>query len=269
MRFPAEALLLTAFIACAWGGSAFAGSADPMSRPALGTVAHAPLTPEEVRAADAKLRADPNLGGEQKIRELRWSRSRAPDQPQKPPPWVVGLFEYLGQTGSVLLWVAGAIAAAIAVIWAYRTFEARTPAPGPIAAPALARVGDMDIRPESLPEDIGAAALALAEAGKTREALSLLYRGALSRAVHRFGVPIGESYTEGEALRAVGARLDAPRTAYFTDLVGIWRRAVYAGEAMARDPIRHLCRSFAAALDAAAPHAAVPDAAALEASAAP
>jgi hypothetical protein len=230
-----------------------------MSRPALGTAARAPPTPDEVQAADAKLRADPNLGGEQKIRSLRWTLSRAPDrQPQKPAPWVVGLFEYLGQAGSVLLWVAGAIAAAIAVIWAYRTFKARTPAPGPIAAPAIARIGDMDIRPESLPEDIGAAALALAEAGKAREALSLLYRGALSRAVHRFGVPIGESYTEGEALRAVGERLDAPRIAYFSDLVGIWRKTVYAGEAMARDPVRHLCRGFAAALDAAAPDAAAP-----------
>jgi hypothetical protein len=110
----------------------------------------------------------------------------------------------------------------------------------------------MDIRPESLPDDIGTAALALAEAGKTREALSLLYRGALSRAVHRFGVSIGESYTEGEALRAVGARLDTARVSYFTDLVGIWRRAVYAGERMTADRVRPLCRGFRAALDAAA-----------------
>jgi hypothetical protein len=117
-------------------------------------------------------------------------------------------------------------------------------------APGVAHIGDMDIRPESLPENIGAAALALAEAGKTREALSLLYRGALSRAVHRFGIPIGDSYTEGEALRAVGAHLDAARLAYFGELVGIWRRAVYAGEVLADAPVRDLCRSFAAALDA-------------------
>jgi hypothetical protein len=254
VRFPADALVLTAFIACACGGAS-ASPVHPNStpRPALGTAARALPTPDEVEAAAAKLRADPDLGGEQKIRWLRWTGSRAPEQPRKPAPWVVGLFEYLGQTGSALLWVAGAIAAAIAVIWAYRTFKARIPAPAPIDAPTAARVGDMDIRPESLPEDIGAAALALAEAGKTREALSLLYRGALSRAVHRFGVPIGESYTEGEALRAVGARLDPSRISYFSDLVGIWRRAVYAGEAMTGDPVSHLCRGFAAALDAAAP----------------
>jgi hypothetical protein len=218
------------------------------AHPALG----AALTLDEVRAAAAKLSTDPNLGGTHKIRSLRWTQPRAPDRPQNPPPWIEGLFEYLGQTASVLLWVAGAIAAAVAVLWAYRTFKARTPREEFLAEPVVTRIGDMDIRPESLPADIGAAALALAEAGKTREALSLLYRGALSRAVHRFGAAIGECFTEGEALRAVGLRLDPTRLEYFSDLVGIWRRAGYAGEALSGDPVRHLCRGFAT-LDVAAP----------------
>jgi hypothetical protein len=133
----------------------------------------ASITADEVRAASAKLRADPNLGGAHRIRSLRWTRPSAPDQPQNPPPWIEGLFEYLGQTGSVLLWVVGAIAAAVAVavavIWAYRTFKSRIPAPKFSVEPSVARGGEMDIRPESLPADIGAAALGLAEAGKTRD----------------------------------------------------------------------------------------------------
>lgn len=249
MHFRARTLVLSVLLACS-GGSAN-GTADPPGtapRPAGGTA----ISADEVQAAAAKLRADPNLSRERKIRSLRWTSSSAPDRPQKAPPWLEGLFEYLAQTGSVLVWVAGAIAAAVAVIWAHRTFKGRVPVPEPIPAPAVARIGEMDIRPESLPGDIGAAALALAEAGKTREALSLLYRGALSRAVHRFGVSIGESYTEGEALRAVGTRLDAARLSYFADLVGIRRRAVYAGEPMASDRVIHLCQGFAAALDTAA-----------------
>jgi hypothetical protein len=249
VRFPAEALVLSVLVACSGGGAnAAADPPGPGPLPALGT----PITSDEIQAAAAKLRADPDLGVEHKVRSLRWTQSSAPNRPQTPPPWLEGLFEYLGQTGSVLIWVAGAIAAAIAVIWAYRTFKARTPVLETISAPTVTRVGEMDIRPESLPDDIGTAALALAEAGKTREALSLLYRGALSRAVHRFGVSIGESYTEGEALRAVGKRLDTARVSYFTDLVGTWRRAVYAGERMTADRVRPLCRGFRAALDAAA-----------------
>jgi hypothetical protein len=257
VRSAFDALILTLLLAALGGAAAVA--ADP-TRSVSGSPAEsaapaalgAALTPDEVRAAAAKLRADPNLGGTRKIRSLRRTAPRAPDRPQNPPPWIEGLFEYLGQTGSLLLWVVGAIAAALAVLWTYRTYRARTRAPEALAVPAVARVGELDIRPESLPPDIGAAALALAEAGKTREALSLLYRGALSRAVHRFGIAIGESYTEGEALNAVGARLDPTRLSYFSDLVGIWRRTVYAGEALSGDPVRHLCRGFAA-LDAAVP----------------
>lgn len=257
MRSPVDALLLAVLLAGACTTARAGPTQDSPAPPQVPQSApsapqRASISPDEVRAAAAKLRADPNLGGTHKIRSLRWTRPSAPDRPPNPPPWIEGLFEYLGQTGSVLLWVVSAIAAAVAVIWAYRTFNGRIPAPRFLRGPGVARVGEMDIRPESLPADIGAAALALAEAGKTRQALSLLYRGALSRAVHRFGVPIGESYTEGEALRAVDARLDPARASYFSDLVGIWRRAVYAGEALSSDPVRRLCEGFAA-LDAALP----------------
>ena len=83
--------------------------------------------------------------------------------------------------------------------------------------------------------------------------LSLLYRGALSRAVHRYGIAILPSATEGEALRAVNATLDPSRAAYFSDLVTLWQRAVYAGELALREPIDRLCRGFAASLEGAAP----------------
>ena len=89
--------------------------------------------------------------------------------------------------------------------------------------------------------------------GHQREALSLLYRGALSRAVHRHGIAILPSATEGEALRAVNATLDPPRAAYFAELVGLWQRAVYAGESVLRDPIDRLCRGFATSLEGALP----------------
>jgi len=253
VRSPIDAVLFTLLLAA--GCSAMAVATQVTATAAASAtlpMRGAEISAEEVRAAADRLQADPDLGGTHKIRSLRWTQSRAPDQPQNPPAWIVGLFEYLGQTASVLLWVAGAFSSALAVLWAYRTYRARSPQPVSAAAPAVTRVGDMDISPDSLPADIGAAALALAEAGRTREALSLLYRGALSRAVHRFGVVIGESYTEGEALRAAGLRLDAARLSYFADLVGIWRRSGYAGEALPNAPVRHLCRGFAA-LDAAAP----------------
>lgn len=227
------------------------GSPAAASQPAM---LGQPPSGEEIQAAVAKLHTDPNLGGRKTIRTLRWSGDEPPSTPPPAsPPWLVGLFEFLGQTSSVLLWVAGAVGAAIAAVWAVRTLKGRSPAPEGQAPPAAVRVGPLDIRPTSLPADIGAAALALLDAGRARDALSLLYRGALSRAVHRHGALIGESYTEGEALKAVNARLDPPRVAYFTDLVALWQRAVYAGESAPHERISSLCAAFAPTLDGAGP----------------
>jgi hypothetical protein len=209
------------------------------------------LTREEIRAAAAKLRADPNLGGEHSVRTVRWNETKQASA-SRPPAWLTRLFDFLAQSSSLLLWIGGAVCAAIAAVWAMRMLRERVPAAA-APEPRVTSVHGLDIRPESLPEDIGAAALALLEAGREREALSLLYRGALSRAVHRHGVAILPSATEGEALRAVNARLDPPRAAYFSELVGLWQRAVYAGERVMREPIDRLCRGFAASLGGSAP----------------
>jgi hypothetical protein len=217
-------------------------------KPLLGTLP----TRAEIESAVAKLRADPNLGGQKTIRTLQWWSGEPSATSPAAPPWFVGLFEFLGQTSRVLLWAAGAVGAAIAAIWVIRTLGARSPVVKEPPAAEAVRVGQFDIRPLSLPSDIGAAALALLDAGQSRDALSLLYRGALSRAVHRHGAVIGESLTEGEVLNAVNARLDPPRVAYFSDLVALWQRVVYAGEDAPHECISSLCTAFSPTLDGAA-----------------
>ena len=209
------------------------------------------LSRDEIRSAAVKLRADPNLGGERTLRTLRWNQPKQAKAAQT-PQWLTGLFDFLAQSSSLLLWIAGALGAAIAVVWGVRMLRERAPAAA-IPQHGVESLHGLDIRPESLPENIGAAALELLEAGREREALSLLYRGALSRAVHRHGIAIAASATEGEALRAVNAALDPPRAAYFADLVALWQRTVYAGESVVRDPIARLCRGFAESLEGAAP----------------
>jgi hypothetical protein len=202
-----------------------------------------------VQAAVEELRRDPNLGREKTIKSLRWvdEKTAAPTV-EEPPNWVVGLFQFLSQAAGILLWIAGGIALAIAAIWVYRVVKARR-SEQPLPAPtAVSHVQDLDIRPDSLPADVGAAALELLAAGRTRESLSLLYRGALSRAVHDFSVAIGESYTEGEALRAVSKRLDPVRTQYFSALVALWQRTVYAADIPAAEPVATLCREFSPVL---------------------
>jgi len=241
VRLRHSALLLVVMIGCQAAGH----TSDPHG---------AAPSRAQIQAAVAKLRLDPNLSGESKFRTLRWSGNSSSPPPSDPPSWLTGLFEFLGQTSSFLLWVAGTIAVAIAAIWVIRTLKARSPS-RQVQHPqgAVSHVRQLDIRPDSLPGDVGAAALALLDAGHTRDALSLLYRGALSRAVHRYGVLIGESFTEGEALKAARGRLDPSRNAYFAELVGLWQRAVYAGETTAHDSIARLCGAFSPTLDGAFP----------------
>jgi Domain of unknown function (DUF4129) len=239
VHLPHKAYLLALIIGC---GAAAGQTSAPASA----------ITGREAAAAVAALRRDPNLPGQQKIKSLRWVNSPAATPRSDPPAtWMGALFDYLAQASSLLIWVGGGLGVGFAAIWIYRLVQARAPTRKSVA-PATVSVRGLDLSPGSLPEDIGAAAAALQAAGRAREALSLLYRGALSRAVHRFGVAIGESYTEREALRAVKDSLDPARSKYFSDLVELWQRAVYAGELASPDSVSRLCLGFSPALDRAA-----------------
>jgi len=207
--------------------------------------------PSAVQAAVEGLRHDPNLRRDKTIRSLHWVAGKdKPTPPPDAPAWIVSLFRFLSESGSLLIWVAGAMGLAVAAVWALRLVRSRQSVPRVAPVQGISQVQDLDINPSSLPADVGAAALRLLEAGRSREALSLLYRGALSRAVHRFAVGVGESFTEGEALRAVGRRLDQPRVQYFASLVALWQRVVYAAEAPAAESVAALCLSFAPIFDA-------------------
>lgn len=249
MRFRAELSLLALYVA--WPGPAWPEDAEP---PASAVSSPAPigsyLSRGEIQAAAAKLRADPNLGGNETTRTLRWNPDKRNTKSAPTPRWLAAAFDFLARSSSLLLWIAGIVCAGIAGVFIIRLLKRRMPRIAPLE-PRVVSVRGLDIRPESLPDDVGAAALGLLDAGREREALSLLYRGALSRAVHRHGVAIGPSATEGEALRAVNATLDPGGAAYFADLVAIWQRAVYAGETVVREPIARLCSSFRASLEGA------------------
>jgi hypothetical protein len=214
--------------------------------------ADAALRPADVQTAVETLRHDPNLRRDKTIRSLHWVAGKDKAPPPDAPGWIVSLFRFLSESASLLMWVAGAIGLAVAAVWVFRVVKSRQAAPPPATVPGVSRIQNLDIDPDSLPADVGASALSLLEAGHAREALSLLYRGALSRIVHRFAVAVGESFTEGEALRAVQRRLDAPRVQYFSSLVALWQRVVYAAEAPAVDSVAMLCRSFAPIFDGAA-----------------
>ena len=205
-----------------------------------------------IRAAVVQLRADPNLGGKHRIRTLQWvDKGPEPADTQNSAffDWLTHLFNAIGSYGRLLAWALGAIALAAAVIWASRYFARRQPATASAGPSLPTHISNLDIRPEGLPANVGDAARELWLQGQHRPALSLLYRGALSRLVNRFAVPIHSSSTEAECVEAAARGADGGVLAYFRELVEVWLRATYAGELPAEESILHLCRNFSLTMD--------------------
>lgn len=202
-------------------------------------------TEAEIRSAVARLRADPDFAHTRKTRVLAWRRqSESRDRPGT--SWVSGLLGWVGETARVLLWVAGTLAAGFLIIYLghlVRFARQRSARSRPVTLPTHIR--DLDIRPESLPDDIGAAALALWDRGEQRAALALLYRGMLSRLVHVYEVPIRHSSTEGDCERLAAAHLLASQMAYVSRLIRMWQAAVYGGNPPAPQAFRELCAELA------------------------
>ena len=213
-------------------------------------------TREQITAAIEKLKADPNLGTEKKTRQLRRNSTSgtAPQSRELPGwlKWIADAFGWLASTARALLWVGAIVLVAVLAIWIKRFLESRAGGRSTAlkfpAAPTHVR--DLDIRPESLPDDIGRAALELWQRGEHRAAMALLYRGLLSRLAHVYGVPIRDSSTEGDCLALATAHLPAASSAYAGKLIRTWQRAVYGNTEPAVEEMQTLCAGFAAAVDA-------------------
>jgi hypothetical protein len=242
LRSAARGLIVCAALTLAWGGAARAQEAVP------------PPSRQEVQAAAARVAQDPNLGSKVKEKTLRFkSNDKKPEKPEASPSlkWLMDLLQWLSETARLLVWAGGALAVALLLVglrrWILARAEARTPALGALPS----HVQSLDIRPESLPDDVGGAAAALWQRGEHRAALSLLYRGALSRLVHDHAVPIRAATTEGECLALARRALDAGRGEFFARLVRAWQLAVYGARLPPEADALALCRDFELHLRAA------------------
>ncbi|HNP63427.1 MAG TPA: hypothetical protein PKH39_05785 [Woeseiaceae bacterium] len=84
-----------------------------------------------------------------------------------------------------------------------------------------------EVTAESLPADIPGEVARLWRANQTRDALSLLYRGSVFRAVAKYGVRLPESATEGLCLAAVTDQADSEQSDYFARVVKAWILCAY------------------------------------------
>ena len=231
-------------------------AAPPAAPAAQGGPVSSTATPgrAEIARAIDRVKADPNLATERTIKTLRWKATTA-QKPSKWPgwlSWIGGFFGWLAESIRAIVWLAAAALAGLLVVYLSRIARTRLGASGDDTFVAPTHVRDLDIRPESLPADIGAAARQLWERGEQRAALALLYRGMLSRLAHVHRVPIRDSSTEGDCLALASAQLP-DRSEYLTRLVRAWQRLGYGHEAVESAAVYGLCDEFDPALQRGTP----------------
>ncbi|HCN27671.1 MAG TPA: hypothetical protein DIT64_02580 [Verrucomicrobiales bacterium] len=158
---------------------------------------------------------------------------------------ILGPLGYLlvGALVALLVWLVALLVWLVARNAGF--FSIRRGARPPVRTPAAPRVlMGMEITPESLPPDIPAAARAAWREGRAREALSLLYRGSLSRLVTQHRLPIRDSDTEDDCL-LLAARLGQEGVStFFRQLTLLWVRAAYAGREARVEEFEHLCAGW-------------------------
>lgn len=153
-----------------------------------------------------------------------------------PGEWLVFLMQGIGW-----LLLGAFIAFLVWMIWRHRhVFRGRGIALSkPVPAAARVVMG-LDVAPETLPKDIPAAAMELWRVGRRQEAMSLLYRGAISRLIESGGVEIAESDTETDCLRRVEAEA-AAHAGYFGGLTEAWMMLAYGRRAPQDERMQELC----------------------------
>jgi hypothetical protein len=217
--------------------------------------AAAPPSRAEIDRAVEAVRKHPDLSGTRTEKSLRFKQSKAEQRKQEekekegegggqPFGWLRDVIRWIADAGRVFIWTLGAILVAMLAVGIWRWMQVRGGITRAARATLPSHVQSLDIRPESLPNTIGAAAAQLWQRGEQSAALSLLYRGALSRLVHGHGVRIRAASTEGECVSLARAALDAPRSSFFARLVGAWQLAVYGARLPSGEQALALCREF-------------------------
>ena len=104
----------------------------------------------------------------------------------------------------------------------------------------------LDVRPESLPDDIPAQVMSFWRDNRHRDALGLLYRASLSHLIEHHALVFRSSYTEAECAALVKSRGIDSLSNYFAGLTRIWCRLAYGHELPAIEAIEKLCENWSA-----------------------
>ncbi len=179
-----------------------------------------------------------------------WREIESDDQPEDigdfDLDWLQKIAEAIAFIGEFILWVIiGALVLWIVYLYPKWTqwfgIKSITPRKKYRAPETLF---GLDVRPESLPDDIGAEAWRLCQDNQMRAALSLLYRASLVTLMNQHKLEFHKGATEGECLKIVQQTQLQELGNYFYRLTVIWKAMAYGHQAPSLDDMQSLCEHW-------------------------
>lgn len=107
----------------------------------------------------------------------------------------------------------------------------------------------LDVRKESLPQDIVMAVQTLWQQGQHRNAVSLLYRSLLSRLIHEHNIILCDSHTENECVRIVQELNNHTLSVYMQTLTTTWQQLAYGHQHPTEAEVKQLCQQWEQVFD--------------------
>ncbi len=164
--------------------------------------------------------------------------------------WLMALAEFFAKSARVIAWIGGTLLVLFLIYLIARHVGLKGWGVGKRNDMPEVLFG-LDVRPESLPENISAAASKLLFAGDIRGAVSLLYRAALVSLIQDGRIDIARGDTELELVarvrRAYGSDAGGEaKSDYFANLVSVWQRIAYARQTLASADITSLIEAWSA-----------------------
>jgi len=145
----------------------------------------------------------------------------------------------------ILVWIGVGLLIAYVIYYfrdALATVGRRRPSEETVTTPDI--LFGLDLRKESLPDDVPSEVAALWRQGKHREAVGLLYRATLSGLIHQYSFEYFDGYTEQESASIVRAKGSGPLSQYVQALTAVWQSIAYAHRLPADQQVTDLCSQW-------------------------
>jgi hypothetical protein len=178
-----------------------------------------------------------NLNDRQKVNKWVAKKTQKKKKKKKSKTnlnWLESLSQIIATALEAILWII--LAVGIYLLYYHRErwlhlFKTKKNIDDEYVAPEV--MFGMDVRPESLPDDVIAESRALWQQGEHRQALSLLYRGALIRLINQEKIKLQDSHTEGDIIKQAAKTLTQnnhgkSKQSYLQLLTRQWQSIAYA-----------------------------------------